>query len=116
MVIHNASFMMEREMEEKFVSWLRSELEAAGITGGKAGQESGGCALHPRISAMREAGGVDYREAEAQSVAFQVEFPTVGEAKAWNRDVFSTLAARFEEKFGPQAMVFTSIFEEIGVM
>lgn len=116
MVIHNASFMMEREMEEEFVSWLRAELDAAGITGGTSGQESGGCALHPRMSAMREAGGVDYREAEAQSVAFQVEFPTVGEAKAWSRDVFSTIAARFEEKFGPQAMVFTSIFEEIGVM
>lgn len=118
MVIHNASFMMEREKEKEFVSWLRRELESAGIIGttDEYGRESGGFSLRPRVSAMREAGGVDYREAEAQSVAFQVEFSTVGEAKEWNRDVFSTIAARFEEKFGPQAMVFTSIFEEIGLI
>lgn len=63
---------------------------------------------------MREAGGVDYREAEGQTVAFQVEFERIEEARKWGREVFATLASRFEERFGPQALVFTSIFEEVG--
>lgn len=99
--------MMEREMEGEFVAWLREELKGLAGADGRSGLRS------PRISAMREAGGVDYRQAEAQSVAFQTEFHTVEDARRWSREVFSALAARFEEKFGPQAMVFTSIFEEL---
>lgn len=95
--------MMERELEEKFIGWLRSELAASEM---HAGREA-------RITAMREAGGVDYRQAEAQSIAYQVEFDSIEEARRWSSERFATLAARFEEAFGPQAMVFTSIFEVV---
>ena len=94
---------MEREREDSFVDWLRGEIvRMENVSGSLAGK---------RVTAMREAGGVDYREAEAQSVAFQAEFENVEAARKWSGDVFSTTAARFEEKFGPQVMVFTSIFE-----
>ncbi len=102
MVIFNSSFMIEREREGEFLNWLRGEI--AGRKGVAA----------MRVSAMREAGGVDYREAEGQTVAFQVEFERIEEARKWGREVFATLASRFEERFGPQALVFTSIFEEVG--
>lgn len=95
--------MMERELEEKFIAWVRRELAETEIHAGR----------QARITAMREAGGVDYRQAEAQSVAYQVEFDSIDEARRWSSEKFSTLAARFEEAFGPQAMVFTSIFEVV---
>lgn len=99
--------MIEREHESAFIAWLRSEISNLVIPG--APQDP----ANPRLTSMREAGGVDYLEAEAQSVAFQVEFDHIHEARKWNRETFADLAAKFEEKFGPQAMVFTSIFEHI---
>ena len=109
MVIHNATFMMEREREGEFIDWLRGLV---------AGEESFAESLRGRrvrLSAMREAGGVDYRQAEAQSVAFQVEFDSIEETREWSREALPSVAARFEERFGPQAMVFTSVFEEISL-
>lgn len=105
MVIHNASFMMKREREGEFVVWINSKLAQMDFRDWKA---SG-----PALSAMREAGGVDYCKAEAQTVAFQVEFPDVESARRWSRERFADLAAAFDEAFGPDAMVFTSLFERL---
>ena len=102
--------MIEREREAEFVAWLRPRVEE--LTG-VAADCVAGAPMRPRVSAMREAGGVDYRQAEAQSVAFQVEFDDIETARRWSREQFATVAADFEEKFGPQAMVFVSIFEEL---
>ncbi|MDE6391725.1 MAG: DUF4286 family protein [Muribaculaceae bacterium] len=109
MVIHNATFMMEREREGEFIDWLR------GLVAGEGLFAESLRGRRVRLSAMREAGGVDYRQAEAQSVAFQVEFDSIEEARKWSREALPTVAARFEEHFGPQAMVFTSVFEEISL-
>lgn len=79
--------MIEREREAEFIGWLRSEIK----TMGEFSLPEGPC--RPRLSAMREAGGVDYREAEAQSVAFQVEFDDIEAARKWSRGVFANLAA-----------------------
>lgn len=104
MIIHNASFMIEREREPELTDWLRAEIGSIAFGDSKAPAD-------PKLSAMREAGGVDYRKAEAQTVAFQVMFRTIEEARSWSKTVFADIAARFEEKFAPQALVFTSIFE-----
>lgn len=101
--------MIECHREQEFLDWLRGEIKNSDVLGAVGGENP----VNPRVSAMREAGGVDYRHAEAQSVAFQVEFPTLADARKWSAERFSTLAARFEEKFGPQAMVFVSLFEEV---
>lgn len=103
MVIFNSSFMIEREREKELLGWLRCELAGLGLAG-----VSGA-----RVTAMREANGVDYREAEGQTVAFQLEFSSIEEARKWGSEVFAPLAARFERGFGPQAFVFTSIFEVV---
>ena len=103
MVIHNASFMMEREREGEFVEWIRERLGAQVL----------GAGLRPALSAMREAGGIDYRDAEAQTVAFQMEFDDIESARRWGRECFADLAAAFEKDFGPNAMVFTSLFERL---
>lgn len=102
MVIHNASFMMERDREREFVDWIKGELFDMGLDCGTT-----------LLSAMREAGGVDYRDAEAQTVALQVEFDTVPEALEWRETGFMRLAEGFAAKFGPEAMVFTSVFEKM---
>ena len=103
MIIHNATFMIEKEREGEFVKWLAERLDSVIEPP----------ALNPRVSAMREAGGVDYRQAEAQSVAFQLEFPTLETARDWSSRKFGPLAAEFAEAFGPNAMAFTSLFETI---
>ena len=104
MVIHNASFIIEREREEAFVEWLR-QIVAERVSYA----ESGPC--RPVLTAMREAGGVDYRQAEAQTVAWQVQFDCIESARAWSASTLAGIGAAFEEKFGPNAMLFTSIFE-----
>lgn len=104
--------MLEREREEEFVGWLRGKL--GGLQASEA-EAAAGAEVLPglRITAMREAGGVDYREAEAQTVAMQLEFGSADEARRWSAANFGAIAAAFEEQFGPQALVFTSIFEVI---
>lgn len=107
MVIFNATFMIEGSREREFVDWLWKEMPSAMPMGyGRNGWDYG-----LQVSAMREAGGVDYRQAEAQSVSVQMRFADIAAARLWARGKFASLAARFEEAFGPQGMVFTSIFE-----
>ncbi len=100
--ICNATFMIECRLEDKFLEWLRNRKPAL-LTGNNPA----------RLSAMRMAGGIDYRHAEAQSVAFQQEFPSIEGAQAWIDGPLAQVAADFERDFGPQAMVFTSIFESL---
>ena len=101
MIIHNATFMIPLDREAELVDWLRLRLSVVDSL------------QNPRVSAMREAAGVDYRQAEAQSVAFQTEFPTIEEARAWNKSVFVEIAEDFQKAFAPHAMVFHSIFEQL---
>lgn len=108
MFICNATFMMETHREAEFIKWLSAHKEAlAKASSGLSAPENF------RLSSMRMAGGIDYRHAEAQSVALQQEFPTRKDAEDWLADTFSTVAADFEAHFAPNAMVFASIFESI---
>lgn len=102
-IIHNATFMMECEREEEFIRWFNGQLSRLGTL------------ASARLSAMREAGGIDYTHAEAQSVAFQCEFNSVEEALKWRNEVFADVASDFMTHFAPNAMVFTSIFEGISL-
>lgn len=101
MVIHNATFMIPTEREADLIDWLRLRLST--VDGLK----------NPRVSAMREAAGVDYRQAEAQSVAFQTEFDTLDEARLWSKSIFAQIADEFQKEFAPQALIFTSLFEAL---
>ncbi|MBD5189446.1 MAG: DUF4286 family protein [Bacteroidales bacterium] len=109
MIIHNATFMVRKEMEAEVILWLKGEI--AGLMNDElAGMGEG---TNPRVSAMREAGGVSHEHADAASVAFQVEFPSLHAAKIWSERSFNKLADAFGEKFGPEGMVFTSLFEVV---
>ena len=90
---------MAVELERPFLSWLEGELA--------------GSPVKPRVSVMREAGGVDYRHAEAQTVAVQWECPTLEAGRRWRDGGFSELAAKAESVFPAQLMIFTSIFKVI---
>ncbi|MDE6027302.1 MAG: DUF4286 family protein [Muribaculaceae bacterium] len=109
MIIHNATFMVRKEMEAEVILWLKGKIArmendaVAGMGEGK----------NPRVSAMREAGGVSHEHADAASLSFQVEFPSAASAKIWGERSFQKLAADFDSKFGPEGMVFTSLFEVV---
>jgi len=103
MLIANTTFMMLHEREPEFLDWFRMQLPI--ITDARWG------GVNPRLSAMRQAGGIDHTQAEAQSVAFQMEFGRREDLDRWNKAPLANVAADFEEKFGPEAMVFSSIFE-----
>lgn len=107
MVIFNSTFMVRKELESDVILWLKGEI----IKLQGAGGFGEGC--NPRVSAMREAGGVSHEHADAASVAFQVEFPGISSAKEWEQSRFGTLAMEFDGKFGPEGMVFTSFFEVV---
>lgn len=87
------------------MNWLRDKIARL--------EADGKLPAHSRVTAMREAGGVDYTLAEAQTVAWQTEFHTHEEARQWNSEVFADIAAEFEHLYAPQALVFNSIFRDI---
>lgn len=95
--------MIDREHEREFTEWFRKV--CVGLEPMRA----------PRLTAMREAGGIDYTQADAQSMAFQCEFESREDARRWAAEKLAPVAAAFEEMFGPQAMVFASMFETIGL-
>lgn len=101
--------MVRKELESDLILWLKEEILKL-QTSETAGMGEGD---HPRVSAMREAGGVSHEHADAASVAFQVEFPSVNSAKIWGDRIFQKLAGAFDAKFGPEGMVFTSLFEVV---
>ena len=103
MIIHNATFIVRRDDEDKLIEWLKEF--TLGISSGKG--------FNPRISVMREAGGVRSHEADAASVAYQMEFPDEKSAKDWSADQFEVIARTFSSLFGAEAMVFTSLFEVV---
>lgn len=111
MVIYNCTFMMLREKEGEFLDWFRS---GAGVLtapeGSGGGSRIGFVPCNPRLSALVSAGGIYSDEADAHSVAFQVEFADEAQALRWADARLGTLCARFAEKFGPEAMTFSSIF------
>lgn len=103
MVIHNASFIVRKEDEPRLIEWLKEF--TLGISRGEG--------TNPRISVMREAGGQRHDEADAASVAYQMEFPDEKSAKDWSLTQFERIASTFVSLFGTEALVFTSLFEVI---
>lgn len=104
MLIHNNTFMILREREEEFLEWFRAEIPLLE-------EASGG--VNARLSVMRKAGGQYQIESEAQSVAFQMEFETMDALEAWAAGPMARVVERFEKRFGPEAMTFTSVFETV---
>lgn len=109
MIIHNATFMVRKEEENALILWLKQEIARMEI----ASEAEMGEGKNPRVSAMREAGGISHEHADAASVAFQMEFPSIESAKIWSERSFNPLAAAFDKEFGPEGMAFTSLFEVI---
>lgn len=101
MLIHNATFMVAPERGAEFLEWIAPLAYKAG------GRR------RPRLSVMRQAGGATADEAQALSVAFQVEFETMAEVEEWTGKRLRPLVAAFERRYAPDAMVFTSVFETI---
>ncbi len=107
MIIHNATFMVRRDLEADLVGWLKEQLAAMQSEG--VARMGEGC--NPRVSAMREAGGISHHHADAASVAFQIEFPDIPSAKIWSDRSFTPLAEAFTSRYGEESMAFTSLFE-----
>ncbi len=119
MVIHNATFMVRKELEADVILWLKgkiAKMEANSSALSEMRKEDGielEEGINPRVSAMREAGGVSHEHADAASIAFQVEFPSAEAARLWSKRSFERLASEFDSKFGTEGMVFTSLFEVV---
>lgn len=102
MYIHNATFMILHQRETEFLSWLRQRIPE--ISGKIRYMES------PRLSSLVEAGGVSRDMSDALSIAFQVGFESEEEARSYGDNILAELIVNFERIFGPEAVVFTSIF------
>lgn len=114
MVIHNATFMVAREREREFIDWFAGMRRQIALkSAGLHESESLPMPSHIRLSAMREAGGQHHTAADVASISFQAEFFDVEEALDWRRRVMSDVVDAFEAEFGPDAMVFMSVFEEV---
>lgn len=95
--------MVEIGRECAVISWLRERINGMGTL------------QSPRLSAMREAGGVDCVNAEAQSLAFQCDFDSVDSALRWREEELNAVIDSFMAEFGPNAMVFCSVFEQLTI-
>mgnify|MGYP000776646298 CR=1 FL=1 len=112
MIIHNATFMVERQMGAEFLDWFAPLAHKAAPVG------------RAHLSVLREAGNINKKggeeklhpvgtDGEPLSVAFQVEFESVEDMDKWIGSRFRPLAAAFERRYVNAGMIFTSVSERI---
>ena len=109
MLIHNATFMVEPQKGAEFLEWF-APLARKASSGERA-----------RLSVLRNAGKamytesdmLDFDDSQPLSVAFQCEFDSMKELNEWREKRLRPLTAAFEQRYAPDAMVFTSVFEQI---
>lgn len=103
MDIFNASFIFGHGREDEFLRWfeqIRRRFEA---------DLPERCA----VSALRDANGEAHTEHDAHTIAVQWEFDNIKEARNWRDNKFINVSEDFMRAFGPEAIVFTSIFEKL---
>lgn len=112
MIIHNATFMVERQVGAEFLDWFAPLAHKAAPEG------------RAHLSVLREAGNINKKRGEEElhsvgadeeplSVAFQVEFESVEDMDKWIGSRFRPLAAAFERRYVNAGMIFTSVSERI---
>lgn len=105
MIIHNTTFIIDRNLSEDFLVWFRSFAHESLC------KSSG---LRPRLTILREVPGDPDFNAQAFSYAFQLEFPTLLEANEWVRTHLTPVMENFTATFGiEKSMTFPTILEEI---
>lgn len=104
MVVYNTTFFIGRESYTGFLDWLRPLVETELC---RAGGDN------PRLSRLLEVPGEDPDPAGPMSVALQVEFHDILEARAWGERMLSPVVDRFLAEFSPAALSFSSIFETL---
>lgn len=105
MLIHNSSFFIPRMREDEFLKWFDASSEAIVMAGN-----------NPRLSAMREAQDEDQQDSPAQSIAFQLEFDNIDDVRRYSAGPLADFLKAFNREFGPDAMVFTSLFEKLDLV
>lgn len=103
MLIQNISFIIVLDREEDLLGWLRGILPEFIAKGG----------LNPRLSILRTVAGANEVQSQSQTIAFQLEFCDKESLDEWKEEALITLVRRFEDKFGPEAIAFTSVFETL---
>lgn len=107
--IVNLTFFMLPGREEKVLAWLRSRV---------AGFIAAGIGADHALSKVCElgAGETPDNDEEPISVAYQVKFATLDEARRWRDNEVAALSLEYESNFGPDAMTFVSIFSSLPIV
>lgn len=97
--------MMLHDREVEFISWITKRIPTLvkGLDYADA----------PRLSTLFETGGEPFSDSEAQSVAFQIGFDTIEAVHEYADEVLAETIVAFEKEFGPEAVVFTSVFRSV---
>lgn len=106
--IVNLTFFMLPSRENDFLGWLRPKVREF-MSAGKGADHA--------LSKVCELGAGEAPENDVQpiSVAYQVKFPTLEQARAWRDGEVAVLSLEYERLFAPDAMTFVSIFEGIAI-
>lgn len=104
--IVNLTFFMLPGREEKVLAWLRRRI---------AGFIAAGIGSDHALSKVCELGAGDTPGADEEpiSVAYQVKFGSLEEARRWRDNEVAALAIEYENNYGPDAMTFVSIFSTL---
>lgn len=100
MYIHNTTFFIDHSAEEKFLAWLRTQVEKTGFF------QSG---VSPRLSRLL----APPEEGQPLGIAMQVEFADIDGALQWRESELMPLVDAFEKHFAPEALSYSSVFETI---
>lgn len=106
MYIYNITFMTERSAEHRLVEWLRGHKGKA-VLSGDAGVA--GCRLQTVVDVPGES---EFAE-QALSLALQVDFETMDDARTWGRTHFNAMHEDFRKEFGQESLCFCTILRTI---
>ena len=104
MLIHNITFVVDPVRTEEFLRWLHVE----GVMILRNGQER-----ELSVAILREVEGQVNPPDRGVSVALRTLFDGESALREWERNELERCLAAYREKFGPEALAFCTLLEQL---
>lgn len=104
MLVHNITFLIEPERTEEFLRWMHSE---------GASLLRSGCSHDLSLAILREVEGQINPPDRGVSVAARSLFDDESSFREWEKGALEEALAAYRREFGPEALAFCTLLEEI---
>ena len=108
MFTYNVTFVVAPDKETELIDYLRRQL-IPGIFNSES------TARNPELKKVVEIGGEKPDSEHGLSIALSASFPTIETAHSWNDNTLVPALQEFHLNFGPHALFFATLLENLAI-